>query len=76
MNFKKIFLILIIGLFSTTSFADISVQGYHKKDGTYVKPHYRSNPDSTTNNNWSTKGNINPHTGKKGTKNPQNNNSF
>ena len=44
------------------------VDGYTKKDGTYVAPHDRSTPDSTKNNNWSTKGNANPETGKLGTK--------
>ena len=46
------------------------VKGYVKKDGTYVAPHQRSNPNSTKNDNWSTKGNTNPYTGKEGTKNP------
>ena len=44
------------------------VSGYTKKDGTYVAPHDRSTPDNTKNNNWSTKGNDNPETGKAGTK--------
>lgn len=50
---------------------EVHVRGYTKKDGTYVAPHYRSAPDGTRNNNWSTKGVINPHTGKEGTKNPE-----
>lgn len=45
-----------------------SVGGYTKRDGTYVAPHRRSNPDSSLNNNWSTKGNSNPYTGATGTK--------
>lgn len=44
------------------------VSGYTKKNGTYVTPHDRSTKDSTKTNNWSTKGNVNPETGKKGTK--------
>ena len=47
--------------------ADVKVRGYTRKDGTYVKPHYRSDPDGIFSNNWSTKGNINPYTGKRGT---------
>jgi hypothetical protein len=47
-----------------------TVKGYTKKDGTYVAPHRQTNPDSSKLNNWSTKGNINPDTGKKGTKDP------
>lgn len=52
------------------STGDVHVKGYYKKDGTYVAPHYRSHPDHSYNNNWSVKGNVNPHTGKPGTKNP------
>lgn len=49
-------------------FADVYVKGYYKRDGTYVRPHMRSNPDRSFYNNWSTKGNVNPYTGKVGTK--------
>jgi hypothetical protein len=45
-----------------------SVKGYTKKNGKYVAPSKRSTPDSTTRNNWSTKPNTNPYTGKQGTK--------
>lgn len=44
-----------------------NVSGYTRSNGTYVAPHYRSNRDGARNNNWTTQGNINPHTGKKGT---------
>lgn len=44
------------------------VNGYTKKDGTVVKEHDRSTKDDTKDNNWSTKGNTNPETGKAGTK--------
>ncbi len=53
---------------SFVSFAKSSVKGYFKKDGTYVAPHYRSSPNNNFYDNWSTKGNYNPYTGKKGTK--------
>ena len=46
---------------------DVSVSGYTRNDGTYVAPHYRSAPDGNFDNNWSTFGNINPHTGRPGT---------
>jgi hypothetical protein len=29
-----------------------SVKGYYRKDGTYVRPHYRSNPDADKSNNY------------------------
>lgn len=54
----------------STSTAPVHVNGYTKKNGTYVAPHYRSHPDKSYNNNWSVKGNVNPYTGKAGTKNP------
>jgi len=44
-----------------------SVEGYTRRDGSYVAPHQRSMPDGSANNNWSTKGNLNPYTGKAGT---------
>lgn len=46
------------------------VKGYYKKNGTFVKPHYRTTPNKNKLDNWSTKGNINPYTGKLGTVNP------
>lgn len=46
------------------------VRGYTKKDGKYVAPHYRSAPNQSTSDNWSSKGNVNPYTGQKGTKAP------
>jgi hypothetical protein len=46
------------------------VRPYVKKDGTYVAPHYQTNPNGTKLDNWSTKGNVNPYTGKPGTKDP------
>ena len=48
------------------------MQGYYKKDGTYVKPHYRTAPNSTNRDNFSTKGNINPYTGEPGYISPDN----
>ena len=48
--------------------SDHSVSGYTRSNGTYVKPSHATNPDATRNNNYSTKGNVNPYTGKAGTK--------
>lgn len=47
---------------------DVYVNGYTRKDGTYVEGHYRSAPNNTVNDNFSTYGNVNPYTGKPGTK--------
>lgn len=30
----------------------VKVEGYYRKDGTYVRPHYRSKPDSDKSNNY------------------------
>lgn len=46
-----------------------AVRGYTTKRGTYVAPHHQTNPDHTQRNNYSTKGNVNPWTGKTGTRN-------
>lgn len=48
-----------------------TVKGYTKKDGTYVAPHQRTNPNQTQRDNWSSKPNYNPYTGKEGKKEPQ-----
>jgi hypothetical protein len=40
-------------LFVTESFAkDVHVKGYTRKDGTYVRPHVRSSPDTYKWNNY------------------------
>jgi hypothetical protein len=58
-----------LALFSSSAFAsDTYVKGYQKSDGTYVEPHFRSAPNNSASDNWSTKGNTNPYTGKAGTK--------
>ena len=48
--------------------AAVRVSGYFRSNGTYVSPHYRSNPDGNFRNNWSTYPNINPYTGVTGTR--------
>lgn len=47
-----------------------SKSGYVTKNGTYVAPSRATNPNGTKLDNWSTKGNVNPYTGKEGTKDP------
>ncbi len=44
------------------------VKSYVKKDGTYVQSARRTTPDKNLNNNYSTKGNTNPYTGKPGSR--------
>jgi hypothetical protein len=65
---KTFVLLTVSSLFLFVSIATAaSVGGYFRKDGTYVQPHYRSNPDSTPTNNYDFKGNTNPYTGQAGT---------
>lgn len=45
-----------------------STSGYTKSNGTYVAPSHATNPNGTKADNWSTRGNVNPYTGKPGTK--------
>ena len=47
-----------------------SVKGHVTKKGTYVAPHKATNPNATKRDNWSSKPNVNPNTGKTGTKDP------
>ena len=51
------------------SHAKQHVSGYSKKTGKRVKAHNRSKADNTQRDNWDTKGNVNPDTGKPGSKN-------
>lgn len=56
------------GDYQQTYPGEVWVNGYTRSDGTKVAGHYRTAPNSTRNDNYSTKGNINPHTGKAGTR--------
>ena len=46
----------------------VRVRSYTTHRGTYVAPHHRTRADTTRSNNWSHAGNVNPYTGKRGTK--------
>ena len=48
----------------------VQVSGHVTKAGTYVAPSYRTAPNKTKTDNWSSKPNVNPYSGKAGTKNP------
>jgi hypothetical protein len=67
---KKVFFLIAFLFAAITSFAQSSVyvSGYTKSNGTYVQPYYRTSPNTTRNDNYSTVGNINPYTGTSGTK--------
>lgn len=65
---KKIILILALLFVCSTANAQVRVKSYLKRDGTFVPTHIRTLPNSTTSDNYSTKGNFNPYSGKKGTR--------
>lgn len=63
----KILLFILLNVFAVISFADVYVHPYQKDDGTNVQGYYRTPPNNTRNDNYSTQGNVNPYTGKEGT---------
>lgn len=65
---KSLIALLILMAIAATCFADQRVNGYTRKDGTYVNGYTRSDSDSSYNNNYSTKGNTNPYTGEEGSR--------
>lgn len=67
---KLVLAALVAAIFAPAVSAQVKVKGYTRSDGTYVAPHYRSSPNSSTLDNYSTKGNVNPYTGTYGTRNP------
>lgn len=64
---KAVWFVLFVML-TASVFADVWVSGYYKANGTYVAPYARSNPNSTTSDNYSTSGNYNPYTGERGSR--------
>lgn len=64
------FLGLLMLAISSVAIAQQRVEGYQRRDGTYVQPYSRSTPDSSYNNNWGVQGNQNPYTGRGGTHSP------
>ena len=66
---KNLFFLIVFFFTTALTFAQsqVWVEGYTRSNGTYVQGHYRTAPDATITNNWSTVGNVNPYTGKPGT---------
>ena len=71
---KKLIYTIAILMFTLISFAQTStyVNGYTRSNGTYVQGYYRTTPNSSRNDNYSTVGNTNPYTGTSGTKSVDN----
>jgi len=73
----KIFVIALASVMASTLFFDAafattkkSRSKSPKNNVVSVKSHARTAPNKTKKDNWSTIGNVNPITGKKGTKRP------
>lgn len=62
--------VLAFGVLAAPAFAKGShaVKAHVTKKGTYVAPTRATNPDKTKANNYSHVGNVNPATGKEGTR--------
>ena len=74
---KSVLLALFVFVFlsGTECFAQVNtntvwVKGYTKANGTHVQGHYRTAPNNTINDNFSTYPNVNPYTGIQGTIDP------
>lgn len=64
----SLMVLVIICITACYTQAAVRVRGHFRSNGTYVMPHYRSNPDGNFYNNWSTYPNVNPYTGVIGTR--------
>lgn len=58
--------ILLLSAIMPAEACETFVNGYYRRDGTYVQPHYRTCRNKTVNDNWSTRDNVNPYTGREG----------
>lgn len=67
---KHIVLAALAAAIIAPAFAQTYVKPHVRKDGTYVEGHYRSAPNKTDLDNYSTRGNTNPFTGETGTQRP------
>jgi hypothetical protein len=67
---KKVIATIVIALISLVALSQTPqyVNGYYRSNGTYVQGYYRTKANNTIRDNYSTKGNINPYTGQKGTR--------
>ncbi|MNJ90671.1 putative peptidoglycan binding domain protein [compost metagenome] len=67
-----LFLVNSIAIFGQVNSNYHYVNGYTRQDGTQVKGYYRTDPNTTNTDNYSTKPNVNPWTGEPGTIEPDN----
>ncbi|WP_448698125.1 hypothetical protein ACFGVR_14990 [Mucilaginibacter sp. AW1-3] len=73
MKSLRLLLLVAVSLFAfvMTSRAQVNpsqvwVPGYTRSDGTYVNGYYKTTPNSTNRDNFTTKPNVNPYTGQPG----------
>jgi len=71
-----ILLFVSLNIYGQVNPNDHYVKPYTRRDGTYIEGHYRTNPNGTNRDNFSTEGNINPYTGKEGWIAPDNNSFY
>lgn len=69
---KVVLLVAALALAAPAAHAQGShrVKGYTTKNGTYVAPTRRTNADGRLSNNYSSKPNVNPYSGRVGTVDP------
>ena len=58
--------LIVISCVAQTNPNHVKVKEHRRSDGTVVKEHYRTVPNHTNRDNFSTKPNTNPYTGEKG----------
>lgn len=64
---KRTYLVLTLALgVSGIAEADTYVQPHFRSNGSYVPGHYRSAPNNSAFDNYSTRGNVNPYNGNPG----------
>lgn len=71
---KKIVLLILVVCFTfgivSAEARNVRTSGYMRKNGTYVAPSYKTSPNKSKFDNYSTKGNSNPYSGRRGTVDP------
>lgn len=65
---KKNIVALAVLAGACSAWAQTYVAPHVTRNGTYVEGHVKTNPNSTVDDNYSTRGNVNPYTGEQGTK--------
>ena len=74
----KFFAITLVAVFTAATILPTELfaagshsrRGHVTKKGTYVPPSRATNPNRTQRDNYSSKPNVNPHSGKQGTRTP------